>query len=662
MDRRKTDRRNSVTGDMNVLDIQALFGILWKRKTFLIVIFILLMIPGVLYVLLRNDEYKATASVLLENQQLNLTDFQDVLPSRELNDMTIGTQTKVIASPTLARKTIDSLNAQAKEGDKAAQHETLVGFLKGLSVSQQAKTRVIDISYKARDPFEAAKIANAHAQSYVDYQIESKKEQIQTINEWISTQVANLKKDSQSKSQAIQDFRKEAGIVLGKNSQELIFQQISDLTAQLVPVETEKLNLQARVDALASVKSQDAMADVIGSSLISNLKAEASRAKQELQAINGDLGKNHPSLIAAQRRVAQANADIGREISNVKNSLKLQLEAATNQEQLLRTRLEELNRQSDELREKEITLEGLQAEEAANKVLLESFTKRYEEIKSQLDYNRGDVSIVAQAEVPTQPIGSPKPVLLALVAIFSALVATGIVFALELVDRGIEDAEDVKRSLNLRLLGVLPKTRNALAEIGGNKRSPYLEELKRIYLQLSANKSPQIVLMTAAQNHEGVSTTAMAFGRYVSSIGAKTVVIDTNTSNPSIAAMAQVAETPGFADIMAGAIETAKAIYREESGLNVIPAGNVRSHGVDLVAGGALQKILEQLKTQYDYIIIDCAPTLQTTDSEIIAGYADKVIMIVEWAKTPQKKLKKIAEILRQFSKETPYAILNKHP
>ena len=75
-----------------------------------------------------------------------------------------------------------------------------------------------------------------------------------------------------------------------------------------------------------------------------------------------------------------------------------------------------------------------------------------------------------------------------------------------------------------------------------------------------------------------------------------------------------------------------------------------------------MQRLLTQLKTQYDYILIDCAPTLQTTDSEIIAGQADKVVMIVEWAKTPQKKLKKIAEILRQFSKETPHVILNKHP
>ena len=79
-----------------------------------------------------------------------------------------------------------------------------------------------------------------------------------------------------------------------------------------------------------------------------------------------------------------------------------------------------------------------------------------------------------------------------------------------------------------------------------------------------------------------------------------------------------------------------------------------------MLSSRSLKLILDKLKDTYDYVIIDSAPVLLSTDAELASGLVDQVIMIVERKKTPTKILKKSAEILRQYSAETPYVILNK--
>lgn len=669
MDRRKTDRRGNGYADIYVLDIKKILETLWRRRFLLTAFTLIFLIPGVMYVMFKTDYYVASTSVLLEEQKLNLADFQDVLPPGEFDSMTIETQIKVISSPKVIYQTLDALQKAKKETEDAPADENeakvwrykkLREFAQNLGVAQQSRSRIVSISYKSTDPYEAAEISNLHAEQYVLHQIESRKEQVSRLNAWIAEQVELLKEDSKVKSQAVQDFRKEAGITLGKDSQDLIYQQISDVSALLVPIETQKLNLQARLEALDSSKT-GAITEVTNSGLISNLKTQESSAKQEMTSLGANLGKKHPDYKAAQKRAAQANSDVGRETSSIKTAIKLDLDAITLQENLLRDRLTELNATAANLRSKEITLESLEADELANRTLLDNFLARYQEIKSQLDYTRAGVQIVAPAEVPSEPVGARKALLLIAIAMFSVALAIGVVLLLELLDRGIEYSDDVKKILNLRLVGILPKVKNSLGEIGGKKKSAYLEEIKRAYLALTTKKGPQSILFTSSVTDEGKAATTLALGRYLNSINAKVILVDANTIDPSIAGLAQISGVPGFAEIMAGQQDIIKMIHKDETGLSIIPGGNHAAFTVDLLASDAFSRLVATLKTQYDYVLVDCAPALSSTDAEVLSGLVDQVVLVIEWAKTPKKILKTVAETLRQFAKDIPSAIINKH-
>lgn len=665
MDRRQLDRRTHGNRDLYVMDIAGALQTLVRRKLLLAFLFLLIALPSAIYVFFRPSYYVAQAIVLLEDPNPVVSEFQNSMPKQQtLNDLTISTQLRIITSPTLAHETLDTLAKDKNPPEIAvaaskpeARYGALRSFLDSMLVANEGKSRLISISYRARDPYEAARIANAHTEQYIDFQLRNKKEQISKINDWITEQVVALREDSKKKAQTIQEFRKESGIVLGKNSQGLIEQQISDLTAQLIPVETEKLSLQARADA------EGATRETVGSALITSLKSQLSQAQQELRSLSATYGPQHPDVLAAQNRVKQASADLGRETGSIRSSVKTELESVTEQETLIRTRLEELNKQMDDLREKAISIESLETEEAANRALLESFLTRSEELKTQLSYNTGDVRIASAAETPTYPTGLPKTVLLVIAAVFSAIFSIGLILILELIDRGIEDAEDIKKLLSLRLIGTLPKTRNPLSEIGKTKSSAYLEDLKRIYLALSQKKTAQSLLITAARSGEGKTTTSLALARYLASIGTRAIIIDANTTSPSIATLTEAASAPGLAELLGGAADLAKVVQKDEDGLAIITSGNQQGYGIDILSSAdKLTKIIDMLKTQYEFVIIDCAPVLSTTDAEILAGIVDQVVLVVEHARVPKKHLNKVAVTLRQYAKETPSVILNKRP
>lgn len=675
MDRRKTDRRRAAADIVQALDIKRLARAVLAHKFIVAAIILLPLVLGAALLLSRPKLYEARASIIIEDQEIRLSDFANILPSPVINDMTVDTQGKVIASTALSRAVIDQLGlrldssgtltsasaAGAPELDDAARFAVMKAYAKALKVQPQGASRIIEVSFTSHDPYLSARVVNAHTQEYVQSQIDTNREQVKQLNDWIGLQVTQLKEESIRKAQAVQAYRQQHGIVEGnENSQDLIFQQISDISAELIPVEARKLDLQARYDALTAADGEDEIIEVINSPLVQDLKAQASNARQELQSLAASLGKRHPDYLSAQKRVGQINRDISSEIARIKTSIKSELDSAIQNEILLNQRLEELKTQAGTLREQQIELQSLKLEEAASSKVLDSFLGKYDQVASQLDLARAGVRIVSKADIPMEPVGSGKVIQLFIIGIFASAVAVAVAAGLSLLDRRIETPDDVKEDLNLRLLGVLPDAANPLAEVRGIARSAYKEEIKRICLYIGKNSAVKTILMASANAEEGKSVAALALATYLAATGKKAVVIDADQVNPSIADIAQVKAAPGFTDVLRGDVDLSAALKDTQDGVHILPVGSAKGGAVDLMSSGQFAHLLSRLKSSYDYVVIDCAPVLLSSDAEMVSGMADQVIMMVERSRTPSKILKKSAEILRASAQDVPYVILNK--
>ncbi|MBK6895303.1 MAG: polysaccharide biosynthesis tyrosine autokinase [Alphaproteobacteria bacterium] len=677
MERRRLDRRNS-SDDIQIPNILEILKILYRRRWILLILMALPMIATLFYLKQKPDVYQATASVVLETQEINLTDFNDILSEMKFDNLTVPTQVQVISSPGLIRQTIETLGVQEDEKGRlyipgesvtpppatdadasTGRYHLIKNFLGNMEVKQQGTSRVIEISFRSFDPQLAAEIANTHTKQYVFSREQDKKRIAEKLDKWLTDEIRDLKEESLKKSRAVQQFRAENGMIQGKNSQELIYEQISDLAGQLAEIDNRVLDLQARNEMVQS-GSTHGITDIVESRLVQDLKSRASAAAQKLQSLRAELGSNHPEVIAARHEVSQINGDIAREVANIKKSIENELMTVTKQKSLLEANLVKLQKQADELQEKLITLQALQMEEQSSSKLLDNFLARSEEIKSQIDFTRPDVSIVSLADIPGDPVGSKKLLIMLAVTAFSGFFAMAVIMFLEVGHQGIKTREDIYKLSGFELLGTLPRARLPISDVLKKDRSHYVEEIKRIFIHLNAQENGKTILFTSARRGEGKTTVAASIAYYMNNIGLKTLLIDADTLAPVIAGVAMVREHPGFFELMAGKKSLQDVIVKDKHGLSIIPCGEPNPYISDLLLAGKLEKPLEILKDQYDCIIFDGCPVLGVSDAEILAGMVDQVVVVLESGKTPREEFVKAAEILRSLARNMPNVILNK--
>jgi len=115
----------------------------------------------------------------------------------------------------------------------------------------------------------------------------------------------------------------------------------------------------------------------------------------------------------------------------------------------------------------------------------------------------------------------------------------------------------------------------------------------------------------------------------------------------------QVAREPGLSNVLTGQCELAAAVahsplfgngkngHTHASGVYILPAGAFPPNPAELVGSGVMSGMLETLKEQYEFILIDSPPVLPVTDSVVMATKADGVLLVVkggEWGRDVVQK------------------------
>lgn len=645
-------------------DIQDILRILWSHKKLIVLVFAACFVVGFALIAVQPHYYKASSTIVINDNELELKNFEDVTQGAKFNNLTIQTEIKMIGSPTLARQTIKKLDlTKEKEFSTLGENDLkLISlFLDQLSIAPQGNSRVIEISFKAKDPELAAKIVNTHVQTYFNSQVEFKQKRVEQLKGWFEDKVKDLKIDVIKKSKAVGEFRAKEDMAVGKDSQELVYQEISDISAQLVPVRVHKYDVQAKLEAIEIAKKAgmtDAIIDVTQSPVIQELKKQQSIISQEVYSLRSKYGKNHPTLKAAQHQMAQVEAGLKKEITNIENSLENDRATAEAQELLLSDRLTDLKKQADGLRIKNITLDGLIVEQEASQKLLDSFLTNFENIQSQVTFVRPDAAILSPAVPSISPAGPGKKLLLFLVMAFSGSLALAIVFSIEILRNGLRNFNDIQK-LGQTPLGIIPKVDGPIQAMTSTANSSLREAVKQIYMAGLTNHAHRTILITSALPREGRTTLSILLSLYLSSLGHKVLVIDADYLKPSLGKITGANSGPGLCNVLTGQVPVKKAIYAHEDGFFILGAGTKENGKSQTLQPEDFHNLLEVLKKEYDYIVIDSGPILARTEATAIARHVDGIILVTEWIKTSKENMSNMLSLLKGFSTPVLGIVLN---
>ncbi|MEX3618255.1 CpsD/CapB family tyrosine-protein kinase [Paenibacillus glucanolyticus] len=197
-----------------------------------------------------------------------------------------------------------------------------------------------------------------------------------------------------------------------------------------------------------------------------------------------------------------------------------------------------------------------------------------------------------------------------------------------------------------------------------NPKSPISEVYRMLRTKIHFSLKDQelkTIVVTSSQAGEGKTTTISNLAITYAQEGKRVLLIDADLRKPSLHRVFSLPNHQGLSTLLTGLTNIQDSIQETViSPLSLLTSGPVPSNPSDLIDSSVMKELLNDLKEQYDVILIDTPSVLTVTDSVIVSALCDGVVMVVASGKVRKDHLKKAKEQLDHVNAQILGVVLNK--
>lgn len=204
-------------------------------------------------------------------------------------------------------------------------------------------------------------------------------------------------------------------------------------------------------------------------------------------------------------------------------------------------------------------------------------------------------------------------------------------------------------------LAFQPSETGSPVVVGLHNRSLIGEQFRELrtnlnYVIAAINENCKVILITSSIMGEGKSFVAINTAISLSLTGAKVLLLEFDLRKPKISIALGIAREPGLSNYLIN-MATEKEIIKAHptiANFSIISSGPIPPNPAELISGSKLTELMDNLKKEFDYIIIDSPPIGAVTDAKILAAVAHVTLYIVRYNYTDSNLLELIADVQRR--------------
>ena len=156
-----------------------------------------------------------------------------------------------------------------------------------------------------------------------------------------------------------------------------------------------------------------------------------------------------------------------------------------------------------------------------------------------------------------------------------------------------------------------------------------------------AKSGGKCVIVSSAAAGDGRTLTALNLALALrSSFQRHVLLVDCDLRHPTLHEALLVERHPGVTDAVAAGAPPAAVMVSAK--LSVLPAGRPSSNATASLKSNAMAALLQQLRAEYDWIIIDTPPTEEHPDADLLGALADGVLLVVAAGRTPARTVRRV--------------------
>ncbi len=258
-------------------------------------------------------------------------------------------------------------------------------------------------------------------------------------------------------------------------------------------------------------------------------------------------------------------------------------------------------------------------------------------------------TIVDQGDVPSTPIGMGLPTALGLGGAIGFVLGVALALLRGLLDRSIRDRTRAEEISGKAVLGGLPvdTTRPGSAVASMTELGEPLRALRTNIRFLGGGSPPRVIAVTSASSGEGRTSTAIDLSAILAEAGHTVLLVGGDLRDAALGSRLGLNQDRGLSTVLSGEHHVEDAIVPGAfGGVSVLPTGPVPPNPSELLGSDRAQLLLESLRGDYRYVIVDTPPLLDATDGAILTALADGALVLARTGRTTRDKLRRAIKVL----------------
>jgi tyrosine-protein kinase len=279
------------------------------------------------------------------------------------------------------------------------------------------------------------------------------------------------------------------------------------------------------------------------------------------------------------------------------------------------------------------------------------------------------LTIIAAAELPSNPIASMKGLTILLAAVVGFVLAAGEAYLLEYLDDTLKSPDAVMRLFSAPILGRIFEQPDGLNENrlydADNSNHPLTEPFRALRTEIDLAEMGQrlkTILVSSPDSGDGKTSVAVNLALSIAQRGKKVFLLDADLRKPKIHKIFNLANDEGLADVVfARAVFDWRIGIKEVRQISVLTAGNTPPDPAELLSSEKMELFLSELDEVAEVIIID-GPPMFVPDAMILASKVDGVLLVIRPSHTRQSLAKASMEHIKLVGAKVVGVVLNRIP
>ena len=504
-------------------------------------------------------------------------------------------------------------------------------YCKNMSIEPTSKTTsVAVISLKNSNVQRGKDFINKLLEMYNINTNNDKNEVAQKTAEFINERIGIISKELGSTEKDLESFKRGAGITDLTSDAQIALTGSAEYEKKRVENQTQ-INLLQDLQKYMQNEGYEVLPSNIGLQDL-NLAAAINRYNDvlvERKRLLRTSTENNPTIINLDTSIGAMKENVQVSLDRVLRGLFITKADLDREANRYSRRISEAPGQ-----EREFVSIARQQEIKAGLYLM--LLQKREENAITLAATANNAKIIDDAIADDAPV-SPKRKMIYLIALVLGVgIPIGVIYLLELTKFKIEGRSDVEKLTSLPIVGDIPLTdeKQGAIAVFENQNNLMSETFRNIRtnLQFMLDNDKKVILVTSTVSGEGKSFISANLAISLSLLGKKVVIVGLDIRKPGLNKVFNIPRKEvGITQYLANPEKNLMDLVQlsdVSKNLYILPGGTVPPNPTELLARDGLDKAIETLKKNFDYVILDTAPVGMVTDTLLIGRVADLSVYV----------------------------------